>query len=490
MILPSYSFVFIFLPIAIIGYYILNNYRQYTAGKSLLLVASLIFYYSMGYKGFIVLIASSCLCYLLATFGFKSSVSTSIQKLLLVLGLIVNIGLLLYCKYLGYFELLLNKYSGSNLTFTAFVIPVGISYFTFSQISFIVDSYKNNDIKYSPIDYLLYVTFFPKITVGPITTASEFIPQFNDLSLKSPNYSNLSKGFMRFTLGMAKKLIIADNLGTFVDLCYLNIEALGTTNALLAILSYTLQIYFDFSGYCDIAIGICQMLNLDLIDNFDAPYRALSIADFWKRWHISLTRFFRNYVYIPLGGNRKGKVRTYVNTMIIFLISGLWHGAATTFVVWGAIHGVGSVISKIISPVTKKIPKFIRWFVTFCFVNLAWVFFRAPDITTALAIFKQLFTGGLIPIDINIIASCIPTEGQLIQWIVLQYAPSLTYYSGCAIMIILIVAGLLLCTVGKTAKEQAESFIASRGRIAITVILFVWSILSLSQVTEFIYVNF
>ena len=490
MILPSYSFVFIFLPIAIIGYYILNNYRQYTAGKSLLLIASLIFYYSMGYKGFIVLIASSVMCYLLATFGFKSSVGTSIQKLLLVLGLIINIGLLLYCKYLGYFELLLNKYSGSNLTFTAFVIPVGISYFTFSQISFIVDSYKNNDTKYSPIDYLLYVTFFPKITVGPIATAGEFIPQFNDLSLKSPNYSNLSKGFMRFTLGMAKKLIIADNLGTFVDLCYLNIDALGTTNALLAILSYTLQIYFDFSGYCDIAIGICQMLNLDLIDNFDAPYRALSIADFWKRWHISLTRFFRNYVYIPLGGNRKGKVRTYINTMIIFLISGLWHGAATTFVVWGAIHGVGSVISKIISPVTKKIPKLIRWFVTFCFVNLAWVFFRAPDITTALAIFKQLFTGGLIPIDINIIASCIPTEGQLIQWIVLQYAPSLTYYSGCAIMIILIVAGLLLCTVGKTAREQAERFVASKGRIAITVILFVWSILSLSQVTEFIYVNF
>lgn len=490
MIIPSYSFVFIFLPVVIIGYFLLNSKVSYMAGKILLMAASLGFYYSMGWKGFVVLIASILVCYGIAEYGFKSSRSMVVRRSLLVIGIIANVGLLMYCKYLGYFESLINTYTGSGLTFSSFVVPVGISYFTFSQISFLVDSYRDNDTKYSLLDYILYVTFFPKITVGPIAYAGEMISQFNDVSRKSPDYTNLSKGFIRFTLGLSKKLIIADNIGAFVDLCYLNISALGTTNAALAILGYTLQIYFDFSGYCDLAIGICQMLNLDLVDNFDAPYRAVSIADFWKRWHISLTRFFRNYLYIPLGGNRKGKIRTYINTMIIFLVSGLWHGAATTFVIWGAIHGIGSIVSKIIAPVMSKIPKIIRWMLTFIFVNLTWVFFRSPDITTAIEIFKQLFSGRFIPVDINIIAASVPTEGQLLQWIVLNYAPAYTYYSGCAVMIGLMLIGLLLCTIGKTAAEQVKDFSATRGRILLTVVLFTWSILSLSQVTEFIYVNF
>lgn len=490
MILPSYSFIFIFLPIVIIGYYLFNSRSMYTAGKIVLLLASLLFYYSMGWKGFIVLGSSIIICYLIATYGLKASHSSIIRQSLLTIGVLVNILLLLYCKYLGYFELLLNKYAGSSLTFTALVIPVGISYFTFSQISFLVDSYRNPDEKYSLIDYAIYVSFFPKITVGPIVFAKEFIPQLNNESYKRPDYTRLSKGFVRLTLGLSKKLILADNIGPFVDLCYQNISSLGTTNALLAIVGYTLQIYFDFSGYCDIAIAICMMLGFDIIDNFDAPYRAISINDFWKRWHISLTRFFRNYLYIPLGGNRKGVIRTYINTLIIFLVSGLWHGAATTFIVWGAIHGVGIIISKIISPVTKHVPKFIRFAVTFVFINLSWVFFRSPDLNTASAIFKQLFSGNFTPVNANIIAACIPPEAQLIQWITLQYAPALTYYVACAVVILFIIAGLLLCTLGKTAREITENFTATKTRLTITVILFVWSILSLSQVTEFIYVNF
>lgn len=490
MIIPSYSFIFIFLPIVIIGYFLLNRFKLYTLGKTLLLASSALFYYLMGWKGFLVLLASIIVCYLIATFGINEQSSPLLRKIMMISGIFANAILLLYCKYLGYFEELINHYSGSSLSFEAFIVPVGISYFTFSQISYIVDSYYNPSVKYSFLDYSLFVSFFPKITVGPIAFASEFIPAFNDISKKSPDYTNLSKGFIRITLGMSKKLIIADNLAAFVDLCYLNISALGSTNAALAILAYTLQIYFDFSGYCDIAIGICQMLNLDLIDNFDAPYRAVSISDFWKRWHISLTRFFRNYIYIPLGGNRRGKIRMYINTMIIFLISGLWHGAATTFILWGALHGVGSIISKLIAPITKKLPSAIRWFVTFIFINLSWVLFRSPDIETVRLIFAQLFSGRFIPIDINIIAASIPTEGQLIQWIVLNYFPTMTYYSGCAIMLILIILALLLCTVFKTCSEQVRDYKPTRIRIILTVVLFVWSILSLSQVSEFIYVNF
>ena len=490
MTLPSYSFIFIFLPIVVILYYLFNSKKIYLGGKIVLLAASLIFYFSMGWQGFIGLLVSIALCYLIATFGLSAQRSVHTRKTFLVLGIVINVFFLLYCKYLSYFELLINKYSGSNLSFTAIVLPVGISYFTFSQIAYLVDSYRNPDLKYSILDYALFVSFFPKVTVGPIALSTEMIPQFNDITRKNINYTLLAKGFYRFTLGLSKKLLIADNLSLFVDLCFTNYGVLGTTNALLASVSYTLQIYFDFSGYCDIAIGICEMLGLELIDNFDAPYKAISISDFWKRWHISLTRFFRTYIYIPLGGNRKGKFRTYLNTMIIFLISGLWHGSATTFVVWGAVHGLGSIISKIIAPIMNKVPKFIRWFLTFSFVNLAWILFRAPDLETAMAIYEQLFTGGFKPINIDIIAACIPPEGQLIQWIVLKYAKAYTYYSGCTIMLAVMGIGLLLCTLTKTAASRVASFSPTKLKVVTTVILFVWSVLSLSQVSEFIYVNF
>lgn len=486
----SYSFIFIFLPSVLIGYFLLNSKEKYTAGKALLTAASLFFYCLLGIKGFVALSISMLICYCISQFVFANQTSDIVKKVFLIVGIALNILALLYCKYLIYFELLLNKYTSSNLTYTAIVVPMGISYFTFSQIAYLVDTYKDNSIKYSLLDYVLFVSFFPKITVGPISLSTEMIPQFNDLLRKKVDYSNLTKGFYRITLGLAKKLLLADNLASIVDFGYLNIATLGTTNAILVILSYTLQIYFDFSGYCDVAVGIAQMMNMDIIDNFDAPYRSLSIVEFWKRWHISLTRFFTRYLYIPLGGSRKGKLRTYVNTMIVFLVSGLWHGSATTFVVWGAIHGVGDIISKIISPYTKKIPSFIRWFVTFTFVNIAWVFFRAPDMASAIMLLKQLFTGGFVPIDISIAANCIPVEGQLLQKIILTCNPSLIYYSGCAINIILITIALLICTRAKTAAEQVKNFTLTKGRMAFTVLLFVWSVLSLSQVTEFIYVNF
>lgn len=490
MTLLSYSFIFIFLPLVLVGYYFLNSRKLYVWGKVLLAVFSLVFYYSVGYKGFIALLLSMIICYGICQYAFRDNISIYIKKSLLVIGIVLNVVALLYCKYLTYFEIILNKYTGSAFIYTAIVVPLGISYFTFSQIAYIVDSYRDNSIKYSPVDYILFISFFPKITVGPICYTTELIPQFNDISRKSINYTNMTRGFYRLTLGLAKKLLLADNLGTFVDIGYLNIAALGTTNSLLVITAYTLQIYFDFSGYCDVALGICRMLNLDIIDNFDAPYHSLSIAEFWKRWHISLTRFFRNYVYIPLGGNRKGKIRTYINTLIIFLISGLWHGSATTFIVWGLVHGIGSIVSKIISPVSKKLPKFVRWFLTFSFVNLAWVLFRSPDMNTAMMMYKQLLAGGIKPIDINIVATCIPVEGQLIQQIILRLAPAYTYYSGSIILIALIAIALFFSTRVKTAATMASNFVMNRKHMIIMIILFVWSVLSLSQVSEFIYVNF
>ena len=492
MVLPSYSFIFIFLPITLILYWITSSRNLYTAGKIVLLISSLVFYalLSPGIKGLVALLASAAVSYLIANFGLSSGRSQAVRKSLMITGVVLNIAFLVYCRYLSYIEQLTAEAGGPSFTFEAVVVPVGISYFTFSQIAFIVDSYRDPEISYSALDYLLFISFFPKIAVGPIALTTEMIPQFNDPLRKQINYDNMAKGFYRFTLGLSKKLLIADNLGKFVDIGYANIPNLGTSNSILVILSYTLQIYFDFSGYCDLASGICLMLNLDLCENFDGPYRSLSITEFWKRWHISLTRFFRNYLYIPLGGNRKGKVRTYLNNLFIFLVSGLWHGAATHFVVWGALHGIGIIISKLISPVSTKAPKFLRWLVTFVFVNLAWVFFRADDTTVALDMLRQLFTGGFVPLNDALIAACIPTECQLLQWIILKVAPGFTYYSGCIIWIALVMIAIYFSACSKTVRERCDTLKASGVKVAVTVILFTWSVLSLSEVAEFIYVNF
>ncbi len=492
MVLPSYSFIFIFLPAVILLYWIACSKKLYTVAKLVLLAASLFFYAFLtpGVKGLAVLIASAVICYIIASFGLRRDLNAGARKLILALGITLNIALLIYCRYLSYIEQLAEQFTGAKLTVSAIVVPVGISYFTFSQIAFLVDTYRDPSVSYSFTDYLLFISFFPKITVGPIALTSEMIPAFNDESRKTVNYDNLARGFYRFTMGLAKKLLLADNLGKFSDIGYANIPNLGTSNAILVILSYTLQIYFDFSGYCDLASGICMMLNLDLAENFDAPYSSLSISEFWKRWHITLTRFFRNYLYIPMGGNRKGKVRTYLNNLFIFLVSGLWHGAATHFVLWGGIHGIGIIISKLISPVTKHVPKAIRWFMTFAFVNLAWVFFRSDDTTVAISFLTQLFTGGFIPINSTLIAACIPTEFQLLQWLILKAAPDMTYYSGCAIWIILVGLGIWLSAFSATVRARCDSFKASGRKIAVTVILFTWSVLSLSEVAEFIYVNF
>lgn len=492
MVLPSYSFIFIFLPITLILYWIANMRNLYIAGKIVLLTSSLVFYalLSPGVKGLFALIVSATVSYIIAKFALSPNRSLMLRKVFMAIGVILNIAFLIYCRYLSYFEQLSARAGGPSFSVEAIIVPVGISYFTFSQIAYIVDSYHDPELSYSFPDYLLFISFFPKISVGPIALTTELIPQFNDPSRKQINYDNMAKGFYRFTLGLSKKLLLADNLGKFVDIGYANIPNLGTSNSILVILSYTLQIYFDFSGYCDLASGICQMLNLDLCENFDGPYRSLSITEFWKRWHISLTRFFRNYLYIPMGGNRKGKVRTYLNNLFIFLVSGLWHGAATHFVLWGAIHGVGIIISKLISPISMKIPKIIRWILTFAFVNLAWVFFRADDTTVALNMLRQLFTGGFIPLNSELIAACIPTECQLLQWIILKVAPGFTYYSGCIIWIALVIIAIYFSAYSKTTRQRCDSFRASGIKVAVTVILFTWSVLSLSEVAEFIYVNF
>ncbi|HZK19789.1 MAG TPA: MBOAT family O-acyltransferase, partial [Treponemataceae bacterium] len=241
------------------------------------------------------------------------------------------------------------------------------------------------------IDYFLFVTFFPQLVAGPIVLYSEMMPQFKDDKRRKIDYDNIALGIYIFVIGLFKKIVIADTLAVFVNNGFGNTSALGLLPAWIISLSYTFQIYFDFSGYSDMAIGIGKMFNIDLPINFNSPYKSKSISEFWKRWHMTLGRALANYIYIPLGGNRKGKTRTYINLFITFLVSGLWHGAAWSFVLWGALHGLFSILDRVFNKFLIKFPPFLKTVWTFLIINFLWVLFRANSMTEAYGIYKGMF---------------------------------------------------------------------------------------------------
>ncbi len=489
MLFHSFLFMLVFLPITVIGYYLIHKTNHFDLAKVFLLGMSL-WFYSYANIVFLPIIIGS----IIINYGFGilfSKVSNiHLKKGVLIGAVSLNLGSLLYFKYLDFFSATINQYFGTSLLIRNILLPLGISFFTFQQIAYLVDCYRDHNIRYRFLDYALFVSFFPKITQGPIAFHNELIPQFNDVTRKTIQYENLSKGITAIAFGLAKKTLLADNLGAIVDWGYQNIAALGTTNALLVMLSYTLQIYFDFSGYCDIAEGICLMLNIHLVENFNSPYKAKSIAEFWQRWHITLTRFFRTYVYFPLGGNRKGKIRTYINMFIIFLLSGLWHGAAVTFIFWGLLHGIGICLSKLCKNFMVKVPAFIRWFGTFMFVNIAWVFFRADTMTNANLFLKQLLSFDMKPISADMIVWSLPTEFNLLQAIILHYHPLSVYYTGAALLVLFVAFALYVAIGMKNTQERLVMFTPKMKTLFITVLLLIWSIFSFSEVSTFLYVNF
>lgn len=490
MLFNSYSFVLVFLPVVVILYHLLNKHGNYAMGKVLLLIASVVFYCTGGLDTVVILAASLLVNYCIFTFLITSKASDGLRRLYLCAGIILNLGLLIYFKYLGFFSDIINSLFKAGIPVREVLLPIGISYYTFSQIAFLTDGYRDPDTKYSLLDYALFVTFFPKISVGPIAIAKDMIPQFNEPSRKQTDYNNVAGGIVIFAAGLAKKVLLADNFAPYADWGFSHINDLGTVNALIVSLAYMMQLYFDFSGYCDMAKGICLMLNIDLPDNFLSPYRSLSIAEFWKRWHMTLTNFFTRYVYIPLGGNRKGKVRTYVNMFIIFFLSGLWHGAAYTFVVWGLIHGLGISLSKLLNDKMEKLPKVLRWFGTFMFVNITWIIFRAETLGYAIEFIKQLFSFKILPVNIELVAKATPDEMQLVQWLVLTASGKAPYLSGCIIIIAFLLIASFISIYCKNATERLATLKLNVRTVVTTVILLVMSILSLSGVTEFIYTNF
>ncbi len=391
MLFNSYLFVFAFLPLALVGYFGLNRIKKQALAEYFLIAMSLWFYAYFNISYLPIIVGSVLFNFACGRF-FLGGSGQGAKKAVFVLGLLANLGTLFYYKYMGFFTHTINSAFGTGFFELSILLPLGISFFTFQQVSYLVDGYKGKVPAYRFREYALFVTFFPQLIAGPIVLHSETVPQFADHTKKQFSSDNFAVGMMAFTRGMAKKVLIADYFASVANWGFdsVAVTSLGGPRALLVMLCYTLQIYFDFSGYCDMATGIGKMFNIDIPMNFNSPYKACSVNEFWKRWHITLTRFLRTYIYFPLGGNRKGIARTYLNLFLVFFISGLWHGANYTFIAWGVLHGVVMVAERIYTKRGGKINRVFGWVYTFLFANIAWVFFRAESVAQAVAFLGQI----------------------------------------------------------------------------------------------------
>ncbi len=397
MLFNSPVYLFLFLPLAVLVYYTLNARRLVYAAKLWLVFASLFFY---GYWNpvYLVLIGAS----ILVNFGIGRALHPDNQgytriagrqlprKATLAIGILFNLGLLGYFKYADFFIANYNALTSSAVGPLHLVLPLAISFFTFQQVAYLVDSYQSDTQEYDFPNYCLFVTFFPQLIAGPIVHHREMMPQFMRRRNAVIDYRNMALGLFIVSLGLLKKIYVADSFAVWANAGF---EAKHTLNLLEAwgtSLSYTFQLYYDFSGYSDMAIGGALLFNIYLPVNFNSPYKALSIREFWQRWHMTLSRWLRDYVYIPLGGNRFGKLQTLNNLFITFVLGGLWHGAGWTFVIWGTLHGAAMCIHRAWMLLGLRMHAWLAWPVTFLFINCTWVFFRAPSVRDALHILKSM----------------------------------------------------------------------------------------------------
>ena len=380
MLFNSYGFIFLFLPITIIGFFLINSYFSAKFSTAWLILMSLIFYGYWNYHYVALLIFSISVNFFT---GRKIFHSATRKKFWLTCGIIFNLSLLFYFKYTGFFLTNINALFGQNFLVPEIVLPLGISFFTFTQTAFLVDTYRGEVEKYSFGNYCLFVTIFPHLLAGPILYHKDIIPQFEQIKNSRFDEKNFSEGLAFFIAGLFKKVVIADNLAPFANLAFAQTTELTCADAWLGSVIYSLQLYFDFSGYSEMAIGLGKMLNFNLPQNFDSPYQATSIIDFWRRWHMTLSQFVKSYIYIPLGGNRHGNFSKIKNLFLSMLLIGLWHGANWTFIIWGGLHGILLILNHTWRKFKIELPKFLCWLITCICVFSAWVIFRSSNIAAA-----------------------------------------------------------------------------------------------------------
>lgn len=373
------------LPITAFLYWKVIACKRFSLAIPILLVASTIFYITWSWKFFLLLLGSATTNFFIG----KRLLSTKKNRPFLLLGVLFNLCLLGYFKYFNFFIDNCNWLLGTHFQFAKIILPLGISFYTFQQIAYIVDAYKQEIQPCSFFTYILFVIYFPQLVAGPIVHYQEMMPQFG--SHKEVRWDLMWEGLFIFICGLFKKIVIADKLAVFVQQGYGNVDQVGFLGAWLLSFSYTFQLYFDFSGYADMAIGSGLFFGIRLPENFNSPYKALDIQDFWRRWHITLSTWLKNYIYIPLGGSHCTLPKTCVNLFLTFFIGGIWHGAGWTFILWGSLHGFATVIHRLWRQTDLHLNKFFAWFITFNFVNFAWIFFRAESIRDAGKVIKAMF---------------------------------------------------------------------------------------------------
>jgi D-alanyl-lipoteichoic acid acyltransferase DltB (MBOAT superfamily) len=374
--------------LVVCGFFLLCKHRLPRAAALWLLGASLVYYGWWNPAYLLLIVCSLTGNYLLA--AVMVSASGTLRRMLLAGGVAANIGLLGYYKYTDFVIGSYNALTGAAVPLQHIVLPLAISFFTFQQVAYLVDCHRGRAGTHGFVDYALFVCFFPQLIAGPIVHHAEMMPQFASLRSRVVQWQNIYTGLFLFSLGLFKKVVLADNLAVFAGYGFDSADTLSMGVAWGTSLAYTMQLYFDFSGYTDMALGASQMLNIRLPDNFISPYRAVNIQDFWRRWHITLSRWLRDYLYIPLGGSRRSESRTLVNLVFTFLLGGLWHGAGWTFVAWGAAHGAAMAVHRVWSAGGRRMPALAGWACTFLFVNLAWVLFRAESFADALKVYEGM----------------------------------------------------------------------------------------------------
>lgn len=487
MLFNSYIFIFMFLPIALAGYYGFNHFKLYRIANLFLIGMSLWFY---GYfnKSYLLIICGSIMVnFMISKMLVCLKQKKSFKKFLLVLGICINTAVIFYFKYYDFFIENINAVFGKSFELKNIALPLGISFFTFQQISYIVDSYRGETKEYRLDEYALFVSFFPQLIAGPIVLHSEIIPQFRNRKNRRMIPENFSKGMYIFALGLFKKVIIADTFGEAVSFGFGTVETLSSMEALLVSFSYTFQLLFDFSGYCDMAMGIGYLFNIELPVNFNSPYKATSIVEFWERWHMSLTRFLRTYIYIPLGGNRKGKLRTYFNIMVVYLVSGIWHGANWTFILWGLLHGILNCLNRMLKKPWEKLGEITRWAVTFMTVNVLWILFRAENIASAKLFIKKIGYLSNFTVREELYNCFYLEEFEVMEeeMALLHYLPS--QITGFYLWIFILGAFFVVLNF---RNSREIDFKPTAAKSLLTVIFVLWSVVSLSGISTFLYFDF
>ena len=469
MLFNSYEFIFLFLPVCFAAYFLLRRFSGDLVSKSWLVIASLFFYAYWNPAYLPVIIFSLFFNYFFSFLILHRHQQKVKRKKLfwLICGIVVNVVLLGYFKYYNFILWNLNEVFDTHLQYQNLELPIGISFYTFQQIAFLVDSYRAKVKERNFLNYAMFVTFFPQLIAGPIVHHAEMMPQFANKANRVMKSANISKGIYIFFIGLFKKVILADTFSGWASTGFDMADSLSMAEAWATSLSYTFQLYFDFSGYTDMAIGLALLFNIRLPFNFNSPYLSVNIQDFWRRWHITLSRFLRDYIYIPLGGNRKGEVMLLRNLMLTFLIGGIWHGAGWTFIFWGFLHGFATIIHRLWERSNIKMNNILAWFITFNFVNLAWIFFRALSWGDAMKVLKGMFgfSGTGNPMEM-------PDIG------------------GNYVTYLWIIAGFGIIFLIKNTNEVNKSFKPSWLKLAILLIIAVYSIMNMHRISEFIYFGF